>query len=133
MSSDKRFEIASRKGYRWAIPGVGKVATEDLWNLPMSALDTLYRSVNEAKQKLSASSGLIQTPKNTVEVEDLDNQLELIKYVYTVRMEEVAAAKAANKRREERETLRRLIDEKEQQGLLDLPLEELKKRLAEAE
>ena len=114
------FEKASRLKIRFSYKGLCTV--EDLWDLPLTVLDRLHSELSTSLKATQEGSLLeIKTSKN----EELELQIELIKYVVSVRLKETKERESARDRAMQKEKLFRLIAQKQDEGLQAKSIEEL--------
>lgn len=118
------FEVAVRGKYRY--PYKGMIATEDLFDLSVTELDKVYKSLVAEKKKASEDS-LLST-KDEAEVK-IDNQIEIIKYIVGLKLAEIEKKKNEKAEKERREKILGIIEEKENDSLRNMSLDELKKLL----
>lgn len=125
------FETATRNAYRFP-SNRGQLTTEDLWSLPLTSksgfdLDNVAKAVNEALQAASTTS-FVSTeadPRKGV----LETQLEIVKHIIAIRLEENAAARTQAARKAEKEKLLDILASKEDGALLELSAEELREKI----
>lgn len=122
--SDKMFEQAVRMKLRFPYKGVCTV--EDLWDLNLTNLDGLYKTLR-IRQKGSEEESLLKT--KTVEDEVLSLQIELVKYVVETKQAEAAAKRDDTARRAEKKRLSEILASKQEKALENLSEEELRKRI----
>lgn len=121
------FEIAVREKYTYNFRGL--IKTEDLYDLKLTDLDTIYKGLKSDLAQLGEDS-LIDSV-DTEAKETINNKIEIVKAVVDYKREvkknlEDAKAKAETKRR-----LKDLIAQKENETLEGKSLDELKAMLAE--
>ncbi len=89
---EKLFETASKMKVRFNYRGV--IATEDLWDLDVKALDYIYKQLMVAKKESETESLLEEKKTNPI----LEIQIEIVKHIFNVKVEErkVAELKAEN-------------------------------------
>ena len=123
------FEKASKFALRYMIANRvnGKITTEDLWNLSLTQLDSLAKSLNK-ELKAEAEESFIQ--KKTRANTELELKFEIVKHVITVKLDEEARAKDAVSKREKRQRLLELITNKENEMLSSKSVDELRNELA---
>lgn len=121
MSDVSIFEAASRMKLRFQT-AKGLVSTEDLWSLPLTKLDEIAVEIN-GKIKATATGSFL-TPKTNPDAE-LSLALEVLIYIMTKRQAENAAVRDLEKRKLEKQKLLNLIDQKKDEKLAGLTLEEL--------
>lgn len=129
MSNDL-FIVASRKRYRFE-SGRGELTVENLWDLSLTSLDTIAKALNR-KLKESAEESFIATPttrKNT----ELENKLEILKYVIGVKQAELEKSKKAAAKSAQIAQLRELAATKANEALSAKSLEDIEKMIAELE
>lgn len=121
------FEIAVREKYTYNFRGL--IKTEDLYDLKLTDLDTIYKGLKSDLAQLGEDS-LIDSV-DTEAKETINNKIEIVKAVVDYKREvkknlEDAKAKAETKRR-----VKDLIAQKENETLEGKSLDELKAMLAE--
>lgn len=120
------FIDASRERLRFKT-SVGMVSTEDLWELRLEDLDKLYKSLKKQSKEADEES-LLKT--KTAANKTLDLQIEIVKYVVKVRLEEEEAKKLRKEKAQKRAQIRELIEKKAVENLEGKTIEELEKELA---
>lgn len=128
MDKEELFIKASRRKIRF--PYKGSVSTEDLWDLPVTELDGIYKSLN-AKAKLANEESLLET--KTDGDEELTLQIEIIKYIVSVKLEEKKEAERAKERKEQKQKIMSILASKQDEALQGKSVEELKRMLEELE
>lgn len=123
------FEQASRLKLRFET-NKGFLSTEDLWDLSLTSLDSIYRVINK-KLKEETEESLITTRSKSNK--ELDLKVEILKHIVKVKQEEAELKKARQERLNELELLRNLKQEKQMDALKGMDLESLNKRIAELE
>lgn len=121
MSEINVFERASREKLRFKAKA-GFVTVEDLWDLPLTQLDTMAVTVNE--QINSVAKGSFLKPRQAAD-ETLSLTLQVLIYVMTVRQQETADAKAAADKKAQKAKLVEILGNKQEQKLQSLSEEEL--------
>jgi len=117
---EKRFEEASRKKYRFSYKGLSTV--EDLWDIPFTGLDKIFKELN-SEMKTVKEESLLET-KNA-EDKELECKIEIVKYVYEVRKAEREALKDAKERKEKKQKLMEIYERKEEESIEKLSKEEI--------
>lgn len=123
------FEQASRLKLRFET-NRGFLSTEDLWDLSLTSLDSIYRVINKKLKEESEESLITTRSKSNKE---LDLKIEILKHVVKVKQEEAELKKARQERLNELELLCNLKQEKQMDALKGMDLESLNKRIAELE
>lgn len=126
MSNEALFIKATREKMRF--PYKGMVSVEDLWQLPMTELDKIYKTLNAQKKQVQEDS-LLDTKSS--EDEELTAQIEIVKYIFTVKNEEKKAAETAKEREEQKQKIMAILASKQDEALHGKSIEELEKMLDE--
>lgn len=126
MSTEKMFEVATRNKYRFPYKGV--ISVEDLWDLSLTALDSIYKTLNK-QVKQSQEESLLETKSK--EDETLDTQIAIIKHIVSVKKQEVIDKTNEKERREKKQRIMALMAKKEDEALESMSREELEKMLNE--
>lgn len=114
------FETAVRRKYRF--PLNGQLTVEDLWDISLESLDKIFKTLN-AQRKQIAEDSLLSV--KTKEDEDLLNKIEIIKHIVSARIAEKEARDAAKARKEQKQKIMAIIDEKKDKALHDMTTEQL--------
>ena len=121
---ENKFEIAIRNKYRF--PYKGMITVEDLWDLSVTQLDSIFKTLNaQVKQEKEES---LLTTKSASEAE-LDNKIAIIRYVVATKQAEVEKAKKAKEVKAETQKILEIIDRKQDAALENMSIEELYARL----
>lgn len=118
------FEIATRRKYRFQLNG--SLTTEDLWDLSLENLDKIFKGLNAQLKKSSEESLLVTRTK---EDEDLLHKIEIVKHIVAVKLDEKEAAQAAKARKEQKQKIMAILDEKKDKALHDMTTEQLEAML----
>jgi len=120
------FEIATRQKYKFTY--MGQKSVEDLWELSLPKLDSIYKELNK-EVKASSEESLLDT--KSAKDEELENKIEIIKHIVKVKQEEAKAVKDAVAKKAERDKLLNILGRKEDEALEALTPEEIRKKIAE--
>ena len=101
-------------------PFRGSSTVEDLFDLSLANLDTLYKAL-KGERKLE--EGLLSSPTDADRL--LDLQLEIVKDVFETRQAEIEARKNAAERKARKERLLEIMADKQDEALKGMSLEEL--------
>lgn len=126
MSNNELFIKATREKMRF--PYKGQATVEDLWDLSMTELDKIYKTLN-AQQKRAQEDSLLDTKSE--EDEELAAQIGIVKYIFTVKQEEKKAAETARERKEQKQKIMAILASKQDEALHGKSIEELEKMLDE--
>jgi hypothetical protein len=127
MANEKNlFEVATRSRYRFSFKGQQSV--EDLWALSVEELDIIFKELNSQIKQVQEESLLkVKTAAN----KELDDKIAIVKYIVSVKIEEAEARQNARAKREQKQQLLQLLQEKENEALKGMSIDEIKKQLAE--
>ncbi len=120
------FEKASKTKLRFNYKGVCSV--EDLWDLSLTALDSIYKGLSKIKRD-SEGDSLLEDKKEGDEM--LDLQLSIVKHIVEIRLEERKEAKDRKVKKETKQKLLGIISDKQDQQFRDMPVEDLIKLVDE--
>lgn len=123
------FEYATRNMLRF-VYGPNQYSVEDLWRLPIGAVDKIYGSLIEQQNKSPRASLLENKTKND---EKLEVQIAICKFIVEDKLREQEKKENAMKKKEEKQYLLELIQAKKNAALASLSVEELENKLKELE
>lgn len=126
MNTEKIFEYAVRNKVRF--PFKGMISVEDLWDLSLTNLDSIYKTLNK-QIKQSEEESLLST-KESVDVE-LEVQIAIVKHIVTVKLAEKEAAEKAYAKKAQKQKIMSIIASKENEALQNSSIDNLKKMLEE--
>lgn len=128
MSELNLFEVATRNNYQF--PFRGMINVIDLWDLSLTSLDSIFKTLN-AESKKSQEESLLVT--KTKEDEEISNKIGIVKYIVGVKLAEKKAREDAKKNAEKRQRLLEIKAKRQDAALENMSDEELNKALAELE
>lgn len=126
MSTANMFEVAVRNKLRF--PYRGMVSVEDLWDLNVKALDSIFKNLN-SQVKEAKEESLLNTKSEADTV--LDLQIEIVKYIVSVKLEEEKARKEALVKREQKQKIMQIMATKQDEALQNASFDDLQKMLDE--
>ncbi len=126
MEAGKLFEIATRNKMRF--PFRGMISVEDLWDLSLTNLDSVFKTLN-AEAKKSEEESLLETKSK--ENEELSNKIEIVKYIVNTKLEEKKTRENARKNAEMKQRLLEIKAKRQDAALENMSDEDLDKMLAE--
>lgn len=122
------FEVAVREKYRF--PYKGMISTEDLWDLSVNALDSIFKTLNKERKNADEESLLdVKDNVNTT----LENKIAIIKYVVNVKQTEAAEKLLEREKKQQKQKIMNMIAKKQDETLENMSQEELLKKLSELE
>lgn len=119
------FTNASRKKYRFNYKGV--ITTEDLWDLSLKDLDSIYKSLRK-QEKMEDEEESLLTTKTAADTE-LSEKIAIVKFIVQTKQEEAAAAMNAKVKADRRQEILAVIDRKKKAALDEMSIEDLSKML----
>ena len=122
------FESAVRNKYRF--PFNGLISVEDLWDLNVEKLDTVFKTLN-AQVKTQKEDSLLSTATKSREEIELENKIEIVKHIVAVKLAEREERAKSKERKEYKQKIMQLIEEKKDKALGDLSIEQLEALLKE--
>lgn len=123
---EKMFEYATRNKVRF--PFKGLISVEDLWDLSLTNLDSIYKTLNK-QVKQSEEESLLNT-KTTVDKE-LDVQIAIVKHIVAVKLAEQEAKEKASAKKAQKQKIMSIIASKQDEALQNSSVEDLQKMLDE--
>ncbi len=123
---EKMFEIATRNKIRF--PYKGSVSVEDLWDLSVTALDSVFKTLNSQRKQVEEES-LLNTKSSLDEA--LELQIEIVKYIVSVKFAEKEARDKAIAKKEQKQKIMRIMAAKQDEALENSSVEDLQKMLDE--
>lgn len=121
---ENKFEYAIRNKLRF--PYKGTISVEDLWDLSVTELDSIFKVLNK-KAKTAEEESLLAT--KTKEDEALTVQISIIKYIVATKLAEKEAKEKEKEIKAENQKIMSIIAMKEDEELHNMSIEQLKARL----
>ena len=128
MKTTNIFEYAVRNKIRF--PFKGMISVEDLWDLSVTNLDSIYKTLNK-QVKQSEEESLLAT-KTDVDTE-LEVQIEIVKHIVSVKLAEQEMREKAVATKAQRQKIMSIIADKENEALKNSSIDDLKKMLGDLE
>lgn len=120
------FEYATREALRF--PYKGSQSVEDLWQLSVRELDSIYKTLNK-QVKQSEEESLLST-KSNVDTE-LEVQIAIVKHIVSVKLAEKEDAEKASAKKAQKQKIMSIIATKQDEALQNSSIDDLKKMLDE--
>lgn len=120
------FEKAVKGKYRF--PYKGQIAVEDLYDLPLGSLNTVFKTLN-AEVKKTDEESLLQTKSEEDDI--LATKIEIVKYIFNEKLEEKKNRQEAAERKEKKQKIMQIIATKQDEALQNASVEDLQKMLDE--
>lgn len=126
MTNNELFINATRNNYQF--PFRGMINVTDLWDLSLTNLDSVFKTLN-AEAKKSEEESLLNTKSK--EDEEVSNKIEIVKYIVSVKLDEKKKREDAKKNAEMRQRLLEIKAKRQDAALENMSDEDLDKALAE--
>ena len=126
MTNNELFINATRNNYQF--PFRGMINVIDLWDLSLTNLDSVFKTLN-AEVKKSEEESLLNTKSK--EDEEISNKIEIVKYIVSVKLDEKKKREDAKKNAEMRQRLLEIKAKRQDAALENMSDDELDKALAE--
>ena len=120
------FELATR--YKFRFPFKGMISVEDLWDLYVENLDTVFKCIN-AEMKKTKEESLLSTKSKDDEV--LEMKIKIVKYIVEVKQKEKEEREKMFLNKERNQKIMAIIAAKQDEELQNMSVEELQKLLVE--
>lgn len=120
------FEVATRNKYRF--PYKGQISIEDMWDLPVTELDKIFKILNK-QVKTAQEESLLKT--KTKEDEVLENQIKIVRHIVSVKQEEENNRLKEKERKAQKQRIMEIMADKQDEELKGKSMDELQKMLAE--
>ena len=120
------FAMASQMKFRY--PYKGMITTEDLWDLNLDQLDSIYKALNK-DVKVSQEESLLtrKTSEDTI----LSTKIDIVKYIFNYKLETAKQRELESVNAEKKRRILDILAKKQDDALMDASEDELKQMLAE--
>ena len=122
------FETAVRNKFRFPYKGI--ISVEELYDLPLTALDNVFKTLN-AEAKKSEEESLLNTKSKADE--ELALKIDIVKHIVSVKLKEKEDRENAKAKKEMKQRLLEIKAKREDAALENMSDEDLNKMLAELE
>lgn len=109
---------------------LGIISVEQLWDLNLTQLTNVIKSVKKILKKNDDDELAFLDEKNTVDTEN-ELRFAILKDIYLEKKAELENSRTEAERKRQREKLINLIEEKKEENLRNLGVDELEKKLAD--
>lgn len=120
------FELATRCKYRF--PYRGQITIEDLWDLHLADLDSVFKALNAEVKKASEESLL---KLKTKEDEELSDKIAIVRYIVSVKLEEQKIRENEKVNKERKQKLLAIKARREEAALENISDEQLNEMINE--
>lgn len=121
---DTLFEKAVRGKYRF--PFKGMITVEDLWDLSLPGLDSVFKQLNKQK-KVNEEESLLAV-KSEADIE-LENKIQIVRYIVECKQNEAMAKLVEKENKAHNQKILEIIERKQNKELENMSIEELQKQL----
>ena len=121
------FEIATRERYRF--PYHGLIGVEDLWGLPKTELNNIYKYLMGKRRENETDSLMDEMTSRANEA--LDNEIEIVKYIFQYKEEQENAKIREKEKAEKKQRILELMAKKQDDELAEKSIEDLEAMLKE--
>ena len=108
--------------YRFEFKGL--INIEDLFDLKLEDLDTIYRNLKKQEQELEGDS-LLETKDNPAKAE-IETKILVVKEIFNMKQAEIEANKRTLANKAQKAKILAIIENKQDQELSEKSIEELK-------
>jgi len=126
MQNVNIFEVANSKKFRFNFKGL--ISTEDLFDLSVKDLDSIFKTLN-SQLKQTREESLLEV--KSTEDQILDIKINIVKHIFNLKQEEEAKRIKAKENKEKKQKLMEILANKEDQDLLNKSKEDIQKMLDE--
>jgi hypothetical protein len=126
--SENMFEVATRCKFRF--PFRGQISVEDMWDLDLVHLDSIFKKLNSQVKQANEESLLVTKTK---EDETLSTMIEIVKHIVSVKLVEENARLQAREKREKKQRIMEIIASKQDEALQGKSVDELQAMIDELE
>ncbi|MBD8836230.1 hypothetical protein IFU39_00155 [Paenibacillus sp. CFBP 13594] len=126
MTTENIFEIATKTKIRFQFKGL--MSTEDLWDLSVENLDSIFKTLNSQLKQVKEESLL---NSKTKEDKELDVKIELVKHIVSTKLAEKEAQFKAKAQKEQKQKIQEILFTKQNQELENKSVEELQAMLGQ--
>lgn len=120
------FEVATRNKYRF--PYRGQISVEDMWDLPVTELDKIFKTLNK-QVKTSQEESLLETKSKEDEV--LETQIEIVRHIVSIKQQEANEKLREKERKVQKQRIMEIMADKQDEALKGKSIDELQKMLDE--
>lgn len=126
MAVEYIFEYATRNKIRFLFRGL--ISAEDLWDLSLTNLDSIYKDLKK-QLKQSEEESLLNV--KTQENELLNVQIDIVKHIVSVKLAEKEAREKALAKKAQKQKIMSIIAAKQDEILQNSSIDDLQKMLDE--
>lgn len=126
MTVENIFEYTTRN--KVSFPYKGNVWVEDLWDLSVTELDKVFKTLN-SQRKQSQEESLLNTKSKEDEIVDV--QIAIVKHIVAVKLAEKEAKEKAAENKAKKQKIMAIMAARNEKALENASDEDLQKMLSE--
>lgn len=120
MTNNELFVMAARQKLRF--PFKGQVSAEDLWDLNVRDLDTIFKTLN-AQSKQASEESLLATKSKEDDI--LEAKIAIVKFVVNTKLLEAEDQRIKAEQKERKNRIAEILADKQDEELRGKSIEEL--------
>lgn len=128
MENINIFEYAAENKLRFNYRG--QITVEDLYDLTPQQLDTIYKNLKSEIRKQNDNEDSLLGTKSNEDI-SLTVSVEIIKNIVNKKLAQAEANKKAAENREQKKKLLAILEQKQDESLKNMSVEELQKAISE--
>lgn len=128
MKYNNIFEYATRNKFRYPYKGV--LTTEDLWDLDVTDLNEIFKSLR-AEEKRSEEESLLAKPSKKDVI--LATKIAVVKHIVNVKLGDAKRASEEKERADRKQKLMSILANKQDEELMNKSAEEIQQMIDEME
>lgn len=125
------FETASKNKFRY--PYKGMITTEDLWDLSLPQLDSVYKNLVKELNTIEGEDGLLATRSQNYYTykNEVETKIDIVRFIFTYKQEASEAARIEAEKSAKKQHILDVLAAKQENALQNMSEEDLKKMLDE--
>jgi hypothetical protein len=130
MKNEKMFEMATRTKMRFAFKGL--ISVEDLWDLSVENLDSIFKNLNSRLKNVNEDSLLAEYYKvKSKQDTEVETKIGIVKYIVDTKLDEEKARVESKERKEKKQKILEILSSKQNEDLQSKSVDELRSMLDE--
>lgn len=121
MENNKMFIMATQQKFRFPFKGV--ITVEDLWDLNVRDLDSIFKALNSQKKQNDEES-LLSTKSKEDSI--LEAKIEIVKYIVTTKLAEAEQNRIRAEQQKKKNRIAEILADKQDEELRGKSIEELR-------
>lgn len=126
MAINELFIVATRRKFRFPFKGVATV--EDLWDLDVRDLDTIFKALNSQKKQAQEDSLLaVKSKEDSI----LEAKIEIVKFIVATKLTEAEQKRIRAEKNAQKNRIAEILADKQDEELRGKSVAELQAMLGE--